>query len=260
MSDSNLGRFIWYELLTRSTESSRSFYQRLLDWGHTSWEGEGFTYEMFLRGEQPYAGMVELPEEAQAQGAPSHWMGYLYVPDRDAAVEQAVAAGATKYHQMEVPEVGRFAILGDPQGAAFAAYTPDNEPGPEAEADTGQVSWHELATTDLDAAWSFYSTMFGWDLMDDMDMGEQGTYRIFGRNGRQLGGMYRKPPEMPMAAWLYYFKTPSCDAAVARVAELGGRVVNGPMEVPGGDRVLHAADPAGGMFALHSVEAQETEA
>ncbi len=102
--------------------------------------------------------------------------------------------------------------------------------------------------------------MFGWELIEDMDMGEAGTYRIFGRDGRQMGGMFAKPPEWPAAGWLFYFKTPSCASAVERVQELGGTVVNGPMEVPGGDHILQAVDPTGAMFALHSTAAQASEA
>lgn len=151
-----------------------------------------------------------------------------------------------------IPEAGRFAVLQDPQGAAISAYTPPEAPPPAEESSPGCFSWHELATTDYEAAFDFYRALFGWEKQDAMDMGEAGVYQMYGAGGSTLGGMYNRPPEMPVSAWLYYIDVKDTEASATRVRELGGLVVNGPMEVPDGSQIAQCSDPQGAMFAIHS--------
>jgi hypothetical protein len=136
----------------------------------------------------------------------------------------------------------------------FAAYTPAGEPGGhDGEPAIGEFSWNELATTDYSAAFEFYRALFGWVKTNSFDMGPAGLYQMYGRKGRTLGGMFKKPPEMPgPPCWVYYIRVPSADAAANKVKAMGGQVVNGPMEVPGGDRIAQCLDPEGAMFAVHS--------
>jgi len=152
--------------------------------------------------------------------------------------------------------VGTFAVLQDPQGAAFAPYTPEaDDPAYGGPPSVGEFSWHELATTDHEAAFRFYASIFGWEVSEDMDMGELGIYRIYGPGGEgsfPYGGMFTKPQDMPAPPhWLHYIRVPDVHAAVERVQELGGQVLHGPMEVPGGDFIAQCMDPQGAMFALH---------
>jgi predicted enzyme related to lactoylglutathione lyase len=146
-------------------------------------------------------------------------------------------------------------VIADPQGASFAIYQ-TGEPsdgGGDAAAGPGRMSWNELATTDHEAGFEFYRELFGWTVHQDMDMGEHGIYRIYGpADGPPLGGMFTKPAEMPgPPAWLFYATVADLDAAVQRASELGGRVLQEPIEVPGGDRIAHFLDPQGAFFALH---------
>lgn len=245
---SDRGRFIWHELLTDAPERAIEFYCGLLGWGHTVWEGQ-MPYHMLTVQGVPRYGVLQRPEEARAHGAPPHWLGYVYVPDRDVAVQEATELGARQMVAMDIPEVGSFAVLADPQGALLAVFQPASEPEPERDPGLGEVGWNELATSDHEAAFDFYSSMFGWEILDDIDMGEDGPYRIFGRDGRQLGGMWNKPPEMP-AAWIFYHQVESCADAAERIPALGGSIVNGPMQVPGGGTIVQAIDPTGATFAL----------
>jgi predicted enzyme related to lactoylglutathione lyase len=120
----------------------------------------------------------------------------------------------------------------------------------------GGFSWHELATPDYAAAFRFYQALFGWEKVAEHDMGPMGMYFIFGRNGTQLGGMFNKPADMPFPPnWLQYIQVDSADSAVERVKANGGKVLNGPMDVPGGDRIAQCLDPQGGAFAVHSRKA-----
>lgn len=254
-----LGRFLWYDLNTTDVDAARSFYPQVLGWTVRKWPGEGIDYSIWHVGDEGVGGVAHLAEEAQAMGACPHWIAYLGVPDTAAAVDRATRAGASVLvPTTAMPEVGTMAIVADPQGAVFAFFTPDGPDGETVRPGVGRVTWNELMTDDLEAAWAFYSDTFGWNKVLDMDMGPAGPYRIF-RSGEawSLGGMMKKPgPEagcdeaMP-SAWSFYFRVPDLDAAVARAVELGGRLLNGPMEVPDGDRVAVLADPQGAVFGLH---------
>lgn len=255
------GRFIWHELLTTDPEAARAFYTEIVGWGTAVWEGEMGPYQMFARGETPYAGVMQLPDEAKAAGAPPHWLPYVAVPDVDAAAARTEElGGCVMVGPMEIPTVGRMAVLGDPQGATFAVYRPesDDDPGHDGLPEPGEFSWHELATTDWEAAFAFYADLFGWDNPTDMDMGEMGTYRIYGRPGteRPLGGMFNKPAEAPGPPyWLCYVRVEDVHRTVEAVKAAGGQVLVGPMEVPGEDWIAQCLDPQGGMFAVHHVGA-----
>lgn len=146
-------------------------------------------------------------------------------------------------------------MVTDPQGAAFYIYEPESADfPPEGAPEVGEASWHELMTTDMPAAMRFYQDVFGWQPSEAMDMGEMGTYQMFNRPHGMIGGMMNKPPEMADVPpnWQIYFLVPDITEAVERIKANGGKVLNGPMEVPGGDRVLNAMDPQGAAFSLHA--------
>ena len=251
------GRFIWHELMTSEPDAAIDFYGKVVGWGSQPWEGGEQPYTMWMNGEAPIGGVMALPEEAAEQGAPPHWLPYIGTSDVDATVARASELGATVIvPAMDLPDVGRIVILADPQGAIFAAYTPANatdEITSDAPPEVGQFSWHELVTPDYEAAFAFYSELFGWEKTNAMDMGEGNMYQMYGvPGGPELGGIYNKPPEMPVASWLLYAKVPDVNAVADTVTGSGGQVLNGPMEVPGGDMVAQCMDPQGATFAVHS--------
>lgn len=152
----------------------------------------------------------------------------------------------------EIPSVGTFAILQDPFGAVFAVMTPaEDGPPPSDKPQPGQISWHELMTDDHEKAYAFYADLFGWEKGDPMDMGPAGTYQLVRQNNSDFGGIMNRPEGMPASAWLYYVNVEDIDKALDKVKSNGGQVLNGPMEVPGGDKVAQCMDPQGGAFALH---------
>jgi predicted enzyme related to lactoylglutathione lyase len=256
MSSRDHGKFVWYDLMTSDPKAAQNFYCQLIGWGTQEWEGGDQPYTMWTNKETPLGGVMEMPEEVRAAGAPPHWMAYVSVNDVEETVSKVTEAGGSVLHEAtDVPGAGSFAVLSDPQGAAFAIYKSASEENqsPSKESQIGEFSWNELATSDYKNAFSFYSELFGWEPQEAMDMGPGGIYQIYGHAGAPLGGMFNKPAEMtgpPM--WLYYVTVDDVDAAVANVKELGGQVLNGPMEVPDGDRIAQCVDPQGALFALHS--------
>lgn len=255
-SAADRGRFVWYDLMTPDPEAARRFYGRVTGWGREVWPGGEKPYEMWTNGDSPIGGLMELPAELAQRGVPPHWIAYVAVPDVGAAVARVDELGGAVHHPAtDIPEVGQFAVVADPQGAVFALFSSRNDHPPAGPPRPGEFSWHELASADWRAGFEFYSQLFGWEQQQAMDMGPAGTYQIYGRGGMPLGGMFDKPAALPMSCWLYYVSVADLDAALEAVKSGGGEVVNGPMEVPGGDRIAQCTDPQGAMFALHEPKA-----
>ena len=251
-----LGRFVWYELLTSDPAAAIPFYTKLIDWSTSTWEGTEQPYTMWMNGETPIGGLMQLPEDAVKAGAPPHWLAYVSTPNVDDTAKKVSSLGGVVHHVMEIPTVGKIAILADPQGAIFAGYTPAGDmPGGEGPPEKGQFSWHELMTSDHTAAFDFYHKLFGWEKTEAMDMGEAGIYQMYGLPGTAipLGGMFNTPAEVQAPPhWLLYTMVDNVDARAEQVKKMGGTILNGPMEVPGGDRIVQCMDPQGAAFALHS--------
>jgi predicted enzyme related to lactoylglutathione lyase len=114
----------------------------------------------------------------------------------------------------------------------------------------GHIGWRELHAGEREGAFAFYSGQFGWTKAEAIDMGPMGVYQIFAIDGAQAGGMMTKTPQTPTPFWLYYFNVAAVDAAMARVTDGGGQVLNGPHQVPGGSWIVQCFDPQGAMFAL----------
>jgi hypothetical protein len=248
MSDTTRGRFVWHELMTPDPGAAQGFYTAVAGWGTQPF---GDAYTMWTAGSTPIGGVMALPDPT----APIGWLAYISVPDVQAAAAQLQSLGGRIIKAPAViPNVGTFAIVTDPQGAMFCLFTSaDSRPVADAPPQVGEFSWHELATTDWRAAWSFYERMFGWEKRVEHDMGPMGIYMLFGVGGQESGGMFNKPAEMlGPPAWMHYVRVDSADAAADRVKARGGTVINGPMDVPGGDRIAQCLDPQGAMFAVHS--------
>ena len=247
------GRFVWHELLTKDPAGAKAFYPHITAWGTKVWEDGPMPYTMFAVGDRSIAGVMQLPAEAAAMGAPSFWLGHICTPDVNATLAHAVELGAKVLKPvMTIPTVGSFAIIHDPQGAVVSFYQPEGETG-EPSNGPGFVCWNEHYTTDLEASWSFYSTLFGWEIKQDMDMGPMGVYRMFGIGDHRIGGMCARPPMMPVSTFAFYFEVPSIAEGIAAVTSHGGQVVNGPMDVPGGS-MAQCVDPQGAFFALHTAK------
>lgn len=252
---SNRGRIVWYELMTNHPSDAMAFYSKVIGWS-TQPFGEATgedAYTMWVGGQGPLGGVMRLPAQAAQMGAPPHWMSHVVVPDVDAALARVRELGGQVLHgPEEVPTVGRFASVRDPQGAHLSLFRPAGEMKPHDPEQAGEFCWNELTTTDHRAAFSFYREICGWEQLGSHDMGPMGEYLLFGANGVMLGGMWTKGPGMSMpSSWMYYIEVKDLDGTIERARAAGAKVINGPMEVPGGARIVQLTDPQGAFFALH---------
>jgi uncharacterized protein len=248
------GRFVWHQLMTRDVAGAKKFYSKLVGWKTLPWPLDP-AYTVCHSDAGPVAGIMEITADLPAE-VPSHWLQYIGTRDVDGTAEAAVRAGGSIVKApSDMAGAGRFAVLKDPQGAVFAVIDPENaRPESQGVPALGTFSWHELATSDNEAAFAFYSGLFGWDAITRMDMGPVGIYLIFGENGIQRGGMYIKPPENPgPPSWLPYAHVPSADESFEAALASGAKGTVPPMEVPGGSRIANLVDPAGADFAVHSM-------
>jgi predicted enzyme related to lactoylglutathione lyase len=252
-----LGRHVWSELMTTDMKAAETFYDKVVGWTSEPYAGSPMPYTQFKRsGGAAVAGLMNRPE---GMNMPPFWAMYLAVPNLAEAVAQVKRLGGSELSEViTVPTIGRLQMLKDPQGASFYVIQPEpRENPPDADPEVGEPSWIELMTTDAPAAMTFYQQMFGWQPSEAMDMGPDGKYQMFNRGSRMIGGMMNKPPALAQAPpfWTIYFRVPDINAAVERIKANGGTILNGPMEVPGGDWIVNGKDPQGASFALHAKKA-----
>jgi len=256
-----VGEFVWYDHWTNDLKAAEEFYTRAIGW-NTQRFGEGpDAYVMWAVGDTAIGGIGKVPREADGRAGHPLWVAFVAVDDVDATAERALRlGGGIRTPGTDIPGVGRFAVIQDPQGAVIALHSSIQE-GSTVPADRvkpGFVCWHELYTTDHEAAWRFYSELFGWKHTSSMDMGADGPYFMFrhadAAEQAPFGAMFNGARTLDVPPhWLYYVSVEGLEGTLGRVRDAGGEVCEGPMDVPGG-RIAPCRDPQGGAFAVFSHE------
>lgn len=249
---SSHGHFAWYELMTSNVEVAKAFYSDVIGWGVKDASLPGMPYTIFTGEDASVCGLLSLPKDARKMGARPSWIGYVGVDDVDVTADRIRQLGGTVHVPPgDIPNVSRFSVVADPQMATLALFkwlrSGQGQP-PELDA-PGHVGWHELLAADWEKVWDFYGELFGWEKAS-IDSSATGKYQLFSAGGKTIGGMITKPATVPVPFWLYYFNVSDIDAAAMRVKAGSGKILNGPFQVPGGNWVLHCADPQGAIFAL----------
>jgi len=257
------GDFIWYELLTPDTTAAKTFYGGLLGWSFETHEASGTDYHVVKAAELGIGGMLQIAKEMADHGARPLWAGYIYTEEVDATAAAVEKHGGEIFMPpFDIPGVGRIAFVADPQGAPFYIMNPTPpagaDPGPSQafaayQPAVGHCAWNELLTADPAAAKHWYGKLFGFIKDGGIDMGpELGEYEFMKNEGQDFvyGAVMKKPATMPASLWIYYFRVPDIDKAVDYIRANGAQIINGPMEIPGGDFVLQGIDPQDALFAL----------
>lgn len=246
------GDFIWYELMTRDPGAAKRFYDPVAGWTIEAQASGPMDYRMIDTGDGLVGGTMTLTKDMADHGARPTWLGYIGVDDVDTTVGKVEAQGGkVLMPASDIPDVGRIAMLADPQGNPFYVMrgAVDQVSTSFDPAKAGHAAWNELQTSDFEAAKAFYPDIFGWTLGEVMPMGEMGDYQFIDHGGRQIGAMMKAAPG-GRAGWGFAFFNKDVDTAVERIRELGGKVDQGPMEVPGDQRAVMATDPEGVPFML----------
>jgi uncharacterized protein len=252
------GRFAWYELITTDMAAAQAFYAKVVGWSAQDASTPDLPYTLFAVGKAPVSGLMELPAEARKMGATPRWMGYVDVNDVDVTADRIKHLGGTMYVPPTDSNIGRICVVADPQKATLALVK-GLKTGRQQSSELGRlghVGWHELLADDWQQAFAFYGELFDWQKAD-VELGPTDTYRLFSVGGQTIGGMFTKRARAQIPFWLYYFNIDDIDAAMERVKSGGGLVLEGPMELPGGDWIARCKDPQGAAFALQGKRIQE---
>lgn len=240
----------WIELMTSDPDGAREFYGELFGW--TSEQESDEKYGGYINFSKDGRGVAGGMKNDGSQGMPDTWSVYLASDDARATAAAATAAGGqVLMPPMAVDPYGTMAILADPTGAAIGVWQPGDHKGFDAIGEPGAPAWFELHTRDHKAAVSFYQHAFGWNTTDMSDSDEF-RYTVLQSGDAQLAGIMDASsflPEGVPSNWSIYFQVEDTDKALARVEELGGRVLQPAEDTPYG-RLAAAADSTGATFKL----------
>jgi predicted enzyme related to lactoylglutathione lyase len=246
------GTFCWAEVSTTDLDGAKAFYAGLFGWEAVDNPVPGGgVYSMQTLGGKTVAAIAPQPEQQREAGVPAMWNSYVSVESADASAERAKELGATVHAPpFDVIDVGRMAVIQDPQGAFFMLWQPRAHVGAALVNAPGTLVWNELASPDLDGSSAFYSSLFGWTIarMDGSAMGE-----YFGiKNGEaNNGGMRAVDPPGTPPHWLVYLGVDDVEQALAKVGELGGSTLAGPIDIQIA-KIAVVSDPQGAVFALYA--------
>jgi uncharacterized protein len=245
------GRFAWYELITTDMAAAKAFYAGVLGWGAQDASTPDLAYNLFTAASGPVGGLIELPEDARKMGAAPRWLGYVGVNDVDAAAKLIARLGGTVYVAPTDSNIGRIAVVADPQTTIVALVKglKFGQPQPAGLNEPGRVGWHELLAADWEKAFAVYRELFGWQKVDAAP-DPANAYQLFSAGGQTAGGIFTKLPIEPFPYWLYYFNVGDIDTATERVKAGGGVVFADPHELTDGSWVARCTDPQGAIFAL----------
>jgi uncharacterized protein len=246
---SDQGRFVWHELHTQDRAKAIKFYSQLLGWETKDVAmGPGEPYTLCLQGGKDFAGITKSMAPANV---PPHWLPYIAVDDVDASAKKVTSLkGTLRGAPMDIPNVGRFAVVADPTGATFAIYKGAKPYGAEPERPpVSAFCWEECMTGDPEASANFYAALFGYTI-ESKDMGPMGTYRILKQGDRMRAGIMKKPDMVPVSSWLEYIHVKEVDSSTRNAKELGAQVIVQPTDIPQIGRFSVIGDPTGAAIAL----------
>jgi len=236
----NPGTPCWLQLMTTDPSAGGRFYGELLDWE----VGEDGMARIDGKAVAGVGGMMGMDH-------PPVWSTYLACADADATAQAIRDAGGSIVNEpMDLGELGRMLVAQAPGGGAFGCWQALSHVGVERANETGTLVWNEFMCRAYDAAKAFYARVFGYTYTEIGGGGFQ--YSTVEVDGHTVGGLGVRPSDVPAHVpphWRVYFAVDDCDAAVARVAELGGSTLRPPMDMPYG-RHADVADPQDAMFSV----------
>ena len=248
------GTFCWAELGTTDAAGAKRFYTDLFGWTfEDNVMGPDMVYTMWRLKEKEVGALYQMGKDQQ--GVPPHWQCYVSVENADATAAKLKELGGNVIAgPFDVMDVGRMAIVTDPEGATFALWQPGKHIGATIVNEPGATCWYELASWKPKETGAFYATLFGWTLKESPEYTE-----FHGSDGRPRGGMFTMKPEMQgvPAFWMPYFAVADCDAMAQKATAGGGKVHNGPQDIPNVGRFAVLSDPQGAAFSIIKLNRME---
>jgi predicted enzyme related to lactoylglutathione lyase len=250
------GKFIWHDLLTDDPKAAQRFYGELFGWtfheiGPRFGAVASANYTLIRHEGRLIGGMID-ESRLDSEVDLSQWVGLMSTGDIDAAVATLKRSGGTVYTPpTELADRGRIAVVADPQGALFALLqTRDGDPADEPPR-MNEFLWDEVWVEDVEAAAAFYQELAGLE-SSTLTRGEEPEYLYLAGDDVPRFGILPIPLEDLPPLWTPYLRVADPGAIVARVEELGGRVVLEPVERAPGVMVALIIDPSGAGVAIQT--------
>jgi predicted enzyme related to lactoylglutathione lyase len=246
MADYTHGRFVWRDLLSTNLDAAKRFYGELFGWTTKEFPGPS-PYYVLQAGEKMVGGMMPVQK---GESYPSFWMSYVSVSDVDACADRAKNAGG-KIHRAptDIPTVGRFAIIGDPNGATTAAFKSVNG-DPKQVMAAGEFCWESLQTPNPTTDVDFYKKVYGWS---EEKFGDAITLGVSEGMMNQVASVGSAQGGMP-ASWTTYVGVDSLSSARDRVKRLGGSILEEAIPVPTMGTFAVIQDPDKAVICLFEAE------
>lgn len=244
------GTPIWVDLQSSDQPAACAFYRSLFGWDVPAADpGHGGYSLASLRG-TPVSAIGPLPSGVETPV----WTVYFAVADIDAsAMAAASGGGAVVLPPGELAPGVRLSVVADPAGAVLGLWQ-KTEDAPWLRDEPGAVDWLELAAPDYESTFAFYESVLGV-AVSEMRVNDE-PYGLLDVGPENVAGATTAAPGAP-AHWLVYFGVADLDAAVARLAELGGTVLDPPVAAPGVGRWAVVTDPQGAGFGLLEPESRQ---
>lgn len=251
-----LGTPVWIDFGSDDFDASKAFYQALFGWEFEDSGPDMNHYNMIYKDGDLVGGAMDVAGMTCPTGdpIPSYWDVYLAVDDIEATIRKAEEHGAHVIVPLtDAGDAGRHAVLLDPTNASVGLWQAGELEGYAFSGKPGTPVWFELMTQDFEASREFYGKVFDFSpvrMVEPMD--ENFRYATNGPADQASSGMWDAKgfvPEEHGSFWRVYLCTKDCDAAMAKVKELGGSVLDGPVDSPFG-RLATVQDPAGASFQL----------
>lgn len=243
-----LGKFVWRDLVTENPDTVKPFYAALFGWEFEEGRALGAPYTLVKSGGQYIAGISRTRRPRPDQPV-SQWLSFMSVADVDRAVEQTRAAGGSVVAgPLDLPNIGRGAVVLDPDGAPLGLLRSSiGDPTDTPEPALNRFLWTEHLSRDPQASADFYVTLAGFELRKIDFAGK--PYWVLVR-GRERAGLLRNPIAVDRPIWLPYVRVTDPAASATLAAKLGGRVLLAPRKDLRNGTLALIADPSGAVLAL----------
>ncbi|CAM3188386.1 VOC family protein [Tsukamurella hominis] len=266
-----LGAPVWIDLMTSDVEAAVEFYGAVFGWEAEPANEDFGGYRNFRVNGNRVAGVMSPPDGGGGPG--DVWSTYLRVEDAKASLRAATDAGASLVVPVvPVEDLGRFAFVIDPVGAAIGIWEPGEHEGFVERGVPGTPYWFDCMSRSYDATKRFYRDVFGWTLEEIGSGGSEGSFgpdrysQVFaGRAGEQeaVAGIMDAAPlfdsgvfgEGMPSFWQVYLTVEDTAAAEQRIVAAGGEILRaaevtpwatmGSAKDPGGAVFLYATPPEG---------------
>lgn len=241
-----VGKFVWFDLITEDVRAAQNFYGKLFGWRFAA-SDQVPGYHVIYSGDRPIGG-IAVHENKDPNVQESLWLASLSVEDVDLAISTVKArSGKVVDEPFDVKGRGRMAVIRDPEGAVLVLIRAADGDPPDAGTNPGEWLWIDLFTPDAKTANDFYGALAGYTSQTVKTNGDH-SYNLLTRNGRAFAGVVELRWKGVEPNWLPYVKVDDLEETIQNAKKFGGILILRH------ENVAVIADPSGGVFGIQMMK------